>query len=65
VERIADAKRWAILARDVSKVLVYLGMPPILGIPWDPCMVGNILEVVGINLERLWKAYTFGHIPWD
>jgi hypothetical protein len=33
VERVTEAGRLAILARDVSKVLVDLGMPPISGIP--------------------------------
>jgi hypothetical protein len=65
VEHIAEAKRLAILARDVSKVLVALGKPPVLGIPWDPCMADNILEVMGIILERLWEDYTSGHAPWD
>jgi hypothetical protein len=33
VDRITEAGRLAILARDVFKLLVDLGMPPILGIP--------------------------------
>jgi hypothetical protein len=65
VEHVAEAERLAILARDVSKVLVALGKPPVLGIPWDPCMADNILEVMGIILERLWEDYTSGHAPWD
>jgi hypothetical protein len=32
----------AILMRDVSKVLVDLGMPPISGIPWDPRPAADI-----------------------
>jgi hypothetical protein len=35
VERVAEARWLAILARDVSKVLVDLAMHPILGIPQD------------------------------
>jgi hypothetical protein len=53
VERLTEVGRLAVLMRDVSKALVDLGMPPILGIPWDPHMAGNILEVVGTILERL------------
>jgi hypothetical protein len=33
VDRIIEVRRLAILVRDVSKVLMDLGMPPILGIP--------------------------------
>jgi hypothetical protein len=47
VECIAEAGWLAILVRDVSKVLVDLGMPPILRNPWDPHMIDNILGVVG------------------
>jgi hypothetical protein len=51
VDHVAEAGQLAILVRDVSKVLVDLGMPPILGIPWDLCMAGDILEVMGVILE--------------
>jgi hypothetical protein len=44
VERVTEARRLAILTRDVSKVLVDLGRPPILGIPQDPSIAGDVLE---------------------
>jgi hypothetical protein len=53
VDRITEAGRLAILARDVFKLLVDLGMPPILGIPQDPCTAINILEAVDVILECL------------
>jgi hypothetical protein len=65
VEHVAEAGRLVILARDVSKVLVDLGMPPVPGIPQDPCTTGNVLEAVGIILEHLQEAYTSDHGPWD
>jgi hypothetical protein len=65
VEHVAEAGRMAILAWDVSKVLVDRGMPPILGIPRDPHMANDILEVMGIILEHLWEAYASDHGPWD
>jgi hypothetical protein len=65
VDRITEAGRLAILARDVFKLLVDLGMPPILGIPRDPHMANDILEVMGIILEHLWEAYASDHGPWD
>jgi hypothetical protein len=34
VEPVANVVRPVILVRDVSKVLVDLGMPPISGLPW-------------------------------
>jgi hypothetical protein len=43
----------ATLARDVTKVLVDLGMTPIPGIPQDPCMTCDVLEAVGVILEHL------------
>jgi hypothetical protein len=52
-----------ILVRDVSKVLEDHGMPPIPGITRDPRTAGNVLEVVDVSLERLKKAYDFGHNP--
>jgi hypothetical protein len=33
VDRVIEVRRLAILVRDVSKVQMDLGMPPILGIP--------------------------------
>jgi hypothetical protein len=53
VDRVAEARQLAILVRDVSKVLVDLGMPPILRIPRDLCMAGDILEVMDVILECL------------
>jgi hypothetical protein len=50
---------------DVSKVLVDLGMPPILGIPWNLCTATDVLEAVDIILEHLKEAYDSGHNPWD
>jgi hypothetical protein len=65
VDHITQVGRLATLVRDMSKVLVDLGMPPIPEIPQDPCTVGNILEVVDIILERLQEACASGHDPWD
>jgi hypothetical protein len=62
VERIAKAGQ---LARDVLKVLVDLGMPPILGIPQDPHITGDVLEAVGIFSEHLRESYASGHGPLD
>jgi hypothetical protein len=57
VAHIAKARQLAVLVRDISKVLVDLGMPPILGIPHDPRRASVILEVVGTILDCLWEAY--------
>jgi hypothetical protein len=65
VEHVTEAGRLAILSRDISKVLVYLFMPPIPGIPRDLRMAGDIFELVDIILECLWEAYASGHGPWD
>jgi hypothetical protein len=51
--------------RDISKVLVDLGMPPISGISQDPCMTGDVLELVDVTLECLQEAYASGHCLWD
>jgi hypothetical protein len=56
VDHVTEAGWLAILARDVSKVLVDLGMPPIPGIPRDPRMTDNILEAMDVILERMWEA---------
>jgi hypothetical protein len=64
VERVTEAGRQVILVRDVSEVLVDLGIPPILGIPRDLCMVGDVLEMVGVILEHLQEAYASSHGPW-
>jgi hypothetical protein len=42
-DHITEAGRLAILLRDVSKVLVDLGRPPIPGMPWDLHMIGDLL----------------------
>jgi hypothetical protein len=31
----------------------------------DPRVAGDILEVVGVILERLLEAYASSHGPWD
>jgi hypothetical protein len=62
---IIEVMRLVTLVRDVSKVLVDLGMPPILEIPWDLHMTGDILEVVDVILKRLQEAYASSHAPWD
>jgi hypothetical protein len=64
-DRVVEAGRLSTLVRDVSKVLMDLGMPPIPGIPWDPCKAGNILEAMDVILERLQESYASGHDPWD
>jgi hypothetical protein len=53
------------LVRDVSKVLVDLGMPPISGILRDLRRADDILEAAGTILECLREAYTSSHGPWD
>jgi hypothetical protein len=44
VDCVAEDGWLVILMRDVSKVLVDLGMPPISGIPWDPRPAADILS---------------------
>jgi hypothetical protein len=53
VDRITEAGRLVILVRDMSKVLVDLGMPLILGILQDPRMAGDVLDAVDVILEHL------------
>jgi hypothetical protein len=53
--------RWS----DVSEVLVDLGMPPVPGNPWDLRMADDVLEAMGVILERLQEAYASGHDTWD
>jgi hypothetical protein len=65
VERVTEVGWLAILMRDVPKVLLDLGMPPIPVIPQDPCMAGDILEAEGVILESLREAYTSSRGPWD
>jgi hypothetical protein len=63
VECVTEVKWLVILVGDISKVLVDLSMPPIPGIPRDPCMTDNILEAVSTILECLWEAYASDHGP--
>jgi hypothetical protein len=65
VERVAEAGWLAVLVRDVSKVLVDLGIPPIPEIPRDPRATSDVLEVVCTSLECLQEAYASSHSPWD
>jgi hypothetical protein len=62
-DNVTGAEWLVILARDISKVLVDLGMPPNQRIPQDSCMVGDILVALDVILEHLWEAYSFGHNP--
>jgi hypothetical protein len=39
-------------------------MPPILGIPQDPHMASDVLEMVGIIFEWLRETYATDHGPW-
>jgi hypothetical protein len=64
-ECFVEVERLAAIVRNMSKVLEDLGMPPILGIPQDPRMTGDILKVVDVILKCLQKAYASGHDPWD
>jgi hypothetical protein len=64
-DRAAKIGRLAILLSDVSKVLVDLGVPSILGIPRDLHTAGDLLGAVDINLEHLRDDYASGHGPWD
>jgi hypothetical protein len=65
VERVAEAGQLAVLVRDVSKVMVDPGIPPIPGIPRDPCAAGDVLEVANTLFKRLQEAYASRHSPWD
>jgi hypothetical protein len=65
MDLVTEARRLAILVRDISKVLVDLRMPPILRIPQEPCIAGDVLEMVDVILERLREAYASGHGSWD
>jgi hypothetical protein len=53
VECVTEVGRLVNLVKDVSMVLV------------DPRVAGDILEVVGVILERLLEAYASNHGPWD
>jgi hypothetical protein len=62
---VVEAEQLATLVMDMSKVLVDLGMPPIPEISWDPCMSGDIPEVVDVIQEHLQEAYDSGLDPCD
>jgi hypothetical protein len=64
VEHTAEVGWLAVLVRNVSNVLVDLGMPPIPRLPQDPRAAGDILEVVGTILEATvpgTRCRTFPH----
>jgi hypothetical protein len=65
VDRVIEDGGLATLVRDVPKVLVHLGMPPIPEIPRDTRMAGDIPEAVDVILECLQEAYASGPGPWD
>jgi hypothetical protein len=65
VDCVIEAGQLTTLVRDMSKVPVDLGMPPIPEIPRDTCTAGDILEVVDVILEHLQEAYASDHGPWD
>jgi hypothetical protein len=48
---------------DVSQVLENLGMPPILGMPWDPRTASDVLGVVDVILDCVKEAYDSSHSP--
>jgi hypothetical protein len=52
-DHVVKAGWLATLPRDMSKVLENLVMPPILEIPLDPHMAGDVLEVVAVILKHL------------
>jgi hypothetical protein len=52
-DRGIEAGQLLTLVRDMTKVLVDLGMPPISEIPQDPRTTDDVLEVVNIILEHL------------
>jgi hypothetical protein len=64
-DHITEARQLATLVKDVSKVLVDLGIPPIPRTPHDSRMTSDVLEAVDIIIERLQEAYASGHNPWD
>jgi hypothetical protein len=65
VECVAKVGQLAVLVGDISKVLVDLGMPPILRIPQDLGTVGDVPEAVVTILERPQEAHASSHGPWD
>jgi hypothetical protein len=64
-DHVVKAGWLATLPRDMSKVLENLVMPPILEIPLDPHMAGDVLEVVAVILKHLKEAYDSDRCPRD
>jgi hypothetical protein len=62
-DHVIEVGRLATLVRDMSTVLVDLGMPPTPEISRHPRTAGNVLEAVDLILERLQEAYTSDHDP--
>jgi hypothetical protein len=63
VDHVTEAGWVAALVREVSQVLENVGMPPIPGIPRDPCTGSDVLEAVDVILERVKEAYNSGPSP--
>jgi hypothetical protein len=63
VDHAIEVRRLATLLGDVSQVLENLGMPAILGIPWDSRTASNVLGMVDVILEHMKEAYDSGHGP--
>jgi hypothetical protein len=53
VDRFTEAGWLAILVRDISIILVDLGMPPIPVIPRDPITAREDMEAVDVISERM------------
>jgi hypothetical protein len=51
--------------RDVSKVLMVLGKPPIPVIPRDLHTAGDVLEAADVILECFQVAYVSSHNPFN
>jgi hypothetical protein len=65
VARVVEAGQLAILVEDIFRVLMDLGMPPILRILQDSGKASDVLKVVGTILECLREAYASGAGLWD
>jgi hypothetical protein len=63
VGRVTEASELAVLEGEMSKVLVFLGRPPIEGIPQDPGKARDILEAVDVILEHLREAHASSARP--
>jgi hypothetical protein len=55
-DRITDASRLATLVREVSQVLESLGLPPIPGMPQEPCTTDDLLGALDVILEGVKEA---------